>query len=107
GRPLPGTTLKVLPRESERPIEIGAVIAERPIDELNRAAEHYFASLTDWDDHLAKPFSQPVEVPALLSNVATLLHGLHLIAGATVLEFGAGTGWLSRWWNNPGCRALA
>jgi 2-polyprenyl-3-methyl-5-hydroxy-6-metoxy-1,4-benzoquinol methylase len=106
GQPLPGTTWKVLPRESERPIEIGAVIAERPIDDLNRAAEHYFASLTDWDEHLAKPFSQPVEVPALLANVATLLHGLQLIAGATVLEFGAGTGWLSRWLTQLGCRVI-
>jgi SAM-dependent methyltransferase len=106
GRPLPGTRLRVLPREDSRPIEVEKVIAGSSIDELNRAAEQYFVSLTDWEEHLAKPFSQPVEMPSLLANVATLLHGLRLTPGTTVLEFGAGTGWLSRWLTQLGCRVI-
>lgn len=106
GRPLPGTTLRVLPREDRLPIQVEKVIGDATIDELNRAAEHYFASLTDWDEHLAKPFSQPGEAPSLLANLATLLHGLRLKPGATILEYGAGTGWLSRWLTQLGCRVI-
>jgi 2-polyprenyl-3-methyl-5-hydroxy-6-metoxy-1,4-benzoquinol methylase len=106
GRPLPGTTLGVARREPEPPIAVGDLVSSRSIDELNRTAEEYFASLTDWEKHLAKPFSQPVEMPSVLANVATLLDGLKLTPGTTVLEFGAGTGWLSRWLTQLGCRVI-
>jgi 2-polyprenyl-3-methyl-5-hydroxy-6-metoxy-1,4-benzoquinol methylase len=74
--------------------------------EWNRAAEAYFASLTTWDHHLAKPFSQMEETPTLLAGVAVLLQSLRLAQGMTVLEFGAGTGWLSRFLTQMGCRAI-
>lgn len=108
GRPLPGATLRVRPSSAgeEQPIDVTRLVAETPIEELNRTAEQYFASLADWSDHLAKPFSQVVETPRLLTNAATLLHGLRLTPGATVLEFGAGTGWLSRFLTQLGCRVI-
>jgi SAM-dependent methyltransferase len=74
------------------------------IPDLNRRAEEYFASLTDWDHHLAKPFSTPDESATLLMNLGTLLQGLELFPGAAVLDFGAGTGWLSRLLTQLGCR---
>jgi 2-polyprenyl-3-methyl-5-hydroxy-6-metoxy-1,4-benzoquinol methylase len=106
GRPLPGTTLRVARREPETPIAVRDVVASRSIDELNQSAEEYFGSLRHWDEHLAKPFSQPVEMPPVLASVATLLDGLDLTPGITVLEFGAGTGWLSRWLTQLGCRVI-
>ena len=108
GRPLPGTTLRVRQGGEDRvePIDVKAVLAQGSIEELNRAAEQYFASLANWDDHLAKPFSTVDDAPRLLANVSTLLHGLQLKPGMTVLELGAGTGWLSRSVTQLGCRAI-
>jgi len=77
---------------------------ESEIQDYNRAAETYFASLKDWTHHLAKPFSQIDETPTLLSSVAVLLHALRLAPGMRVLEFGAGSGWLSRFLTQMGCQ---
>lgn len=74
------------------------------IADLNRRAEEYFASLTEWEHHLAKPFSTPDESATLLINLGTLLQALELFPGAAVLDFGAGTGWLSRLLTQLGCR---
>ena len=86
------------------PIDVREMIATTSIEDLNRTAETYFASLTDWNHHLAKPFNNPDETPTLLLDVAMLLQGPRLTAGTRVLEFGAGTGWLSRFLTQPGCR---
>ena len=77
-------------------VNVASLVASASIDELNRAAEDYFASLTDREHHLTKPFSQAHEAPVLLASMAAVLQGLTLAPGTTVLEFGAGTGWLSR-----------
>lgn len=90
----------------DAPIDVRQLMADASIDELNRAAEEYFSSLTEWDHHLAKPLTTPEEAPALLTDVALLIQGLQLTAGMTVLEFGAGTGWLSRFLTQLGCRSV-
>ncbi len=88
------------------PIDVRELVASTSLADLNRAAEHYFASLTDWDHHLAKPFSNADEAPLLLTDVVMMLQGLRVSAGDAVLEFGAGTGWLSRLLTQLGCRAI-
>ncbi|HXH41052.1 MAG TPA: methyltransferase domain-containing protein [Thermoanaerobaculia bacterium] len=87
-------------------INVEELIARTSIDDLNRTAEEYFASLKDWEHHLAKPFSKADETPPILTAVATLLQGLRLTPGMSVLEFGAGTGWLSRFLTQLGCRVI-
>lgn len=87
-------------------IDVASLTAGTSIEQLNRAAENYFSALTDREDHLTKPFSRPHEVPALLSGMAAVLQGLDLVSGLTVLEFGAGTGWLSRYLTQLGCRTI-
>ena len=87
-------------------IDVRDMIAQTSIEELNRTAEEYFTSLREWEHHLAKPFSKPDETPPILIALATLLQGLRLIPGTTVLEFGAGTGWLSRFLTQLGCRVI-
>ncbi len=98
------------PAASEAPpgalIDVRELIAGTSIGELNRTAEEYFSSLKEWEHHLAKPFSKAEETPPILTAVATLLQGLHLTLGMTVLEFGAGTGWLSRFLTQLGCRVI-
>jgi len=81
-------------------------VSDAQLATWNKAAEDYFASLTTWDHHLAKPFSQMEETPTLLASLAVLLQSLRLTPGMTVLEFGAGTGWLSRFLTQMGCRAI-
>lgn len=87
-------------------IDVRKLIGETSIDDLNRTAEQYFASLTDWEHHLAKPFNKAEDAPAMLINVATILQGLQLVPGMTVLEYGAGSGWLSRFLTQLGCKTI-
>jgi SAM-dependent methyltransferase len=87
-------------------IDVRELIATASTEELNRTAEQYFAGLTNWEHHLAKPFASASDTPTLLINFAVLLEGLRLYPGLTVLEFGAGTGWLSRMLTQLGCRAI-
>jgi ubiquinone/menaquinone biosynthesis C-methylase UbiE len=83
-----------------------ATVSDDEIALYNKTAEAYFASLTNWDHHLAKPFSLTEETPALLANLATVLQMLRLSRGLSVVDFGAGTGWLSRALTQLGCRAI-
>lgn len=87
-------------------IDVRKLIAETPVEELNRTAEAYFSSLESWEHHLAKPFASVDDAPQLLISLGTVLQGLALAPGMTVLEFGAGTGWLSRFLTQLGCRAI-
>ena len=99
-----------LRRTAPVPVTPGAaaadVTSDAEIDAFNQAAELYFASLRDWDHHLAKPFSNIEETPVLLMNLAVLLQALRLTPGMRVLEFGAGSGWLSRFLTQMGCHAI-
>lgn len=105
-------TRRVPPRATAAPavdetfIDVDELIARSSIDDLNRTAEQYFASLTDWDFHLAKPFSRPEDAPPMLIHLGVLLQGLKLSPGDVVLDFGGGTGWLSRFLTQLGCRAI-
>jgi SAM-dependent methyltransferase len=81
-------------------------VSDAELDDFNKAAEVYFASLSGWDHHLAKPFSNPDETPTILGSLATLLQALHLTPGMRVLEFGAGSGWLSHFLTEMGCSVV-
>ena len=93
-------------RPAPTPLTDEDAVTGADIDAFNQAAEAYFTALTGWDHHLAKPFSQIEETPALLIGVAVLLQALRLTPGMTVLEFGAGSGWLSRFLTQMGCRVV-
>jgi SAM-dependent methyltransferase len=92
--------------DSNRPIDVAELVEQTTIEALNQAAEAYFASLTNWDHQLTKPFSQAHEAPTLLMDMSILMQGLHLTAGTTVLDFGAGTGWFARFLTQLGCRVI-
>jgi SAM-dependent methyltransferase len=87
-------------------IDVRKLIAETPMEQLNRTAEVYFSSLDSWEHHLAKPFASVDDAPQLMISLGTVLQGLALAPGMTVLEFGAGTGWLSRFLTQLGCRMI-
>ncbi|HEX9368722.1 MAG TPA: methyltransferase domain-containing protein, partial [Vicinamibacterales bacterium] len=97
-------TPKCRAAQDGRAVPQADAVSDAEIDRYNRAAEAYFASLAGWEHHLAKPFSQAEETPTLLLSLAVLLQALRLTPGMTVLEFGAGSGWLSRVLTQMGCR---
>jgi ubiquinone/menaquinone biosynthesis C-methylase UbiE len=107
--PAPAGRSQETPAESKRPssfIDVRDLIASAPIEEHNARAERYFSSLNDYTDHLAKPFAHIQDAPQLLIHTGVLLQGLALAPGMTVLEYGAGTGWLSHALTQLGCRSI-
>src|SRR5712664_1077271 len=80
-------------------------------DAFNRAAEVY------WKDVLAepsarrhvlnKPFGNVTDAPGMIYRLGLLLSELRLGLGQTVLDFGAGSGWLSSCLNRLGCQTIA
>ena len=94
------------PETQEEQIDVRKLIASTSIEALNRTAEEYFSGLESWEHHLAKPFAVPTDSPPLLIGLGTVLQGLQLAPGMTVLEYGAGTGWLARYLTQLGCRMI-
>jgi SAM-dependent methyltransferase len=88
-------------------VDVRTLLEQRSLAELNQLAEEYFSRLTTRDYHLAKPFGAIDETPQLLINFAVVLQGLSLCPGLTVLEFGAGTCWASRYLSQLGCHMIA
>lgn len=76
-------------------------------DQLNVAAEHYFAAFDETPFLLRKPFSDEGGFAKHLFNLAVLLHGLRLRRSDVVVEFGAGSCWVSHFLNRYGCRTIA
>ena len=101
----PRVTLQGQP-PADQAVDVRDVIASVPPAELIARAEEYFSTLDDWTHHLAKPWASVDEAPWLLLNSAILLQALALRPGSVVLEFGAGTGWLSRFFSQLGCQSI-
>ncbi len=84
------------------------IIKELTVEELCETAEDYFASKAKNPIPLmAKPFSSLLETPEILQNMGLLLSGLNLAKTMTVLEFGSGTCWFSRYLNQAQCVTIS
>lgn len=94
------------PPSQDELIDVRKLVASTSIEDLNRTAEEYFAGLETWEHHLAKPFANASDSPQLLISLGAVLQGLQLAPGMTVLEYGAGTGWLARYLTQLGCRVI-
>ncbi|HUP61655.1 MAG TPA: methyltransferase domain-containing protein [Thermoanaerobaculia bacterium] len=94
------------PHESDELINVRELIRNLSIDELNRKADQYFAGMTSFESQLAKPFGSFGDAPSMLINIGVLMTGMRLRGGQTVLDFGAGTGWLSHRLAGMGCRMI-
>ena len=88
-------------------IKPGDVIARLGVAGLCLAAEDYFKNITDTTTLMKKPFHSVSEGPYLLSKLGALLSGLRLCKGMTVLDFGAGSCWLSRFLNELSCATIS
>lgn len=78
------------------------------VEELCLTAENYFKALSaDMRSLVSKPFSSLRDAPELLENMSLLLSGLRLGKAMTVLDFGAGTCWFSRFLNQLQCQTIS
>lgn len=66
----------------------------------------YFG-IQDLPGLMSKPFTEPEVAAYTLIRFAHLLQGLEIIPGVTVLDFGAGTCWTSRWLTQLRCKVVA
>ena len=80
-------------------------------DEFNRNAEIHWQSISKEPDArlhvLNKPLSTVRDTPGILYRLGLVLHELDLGAGMTVVDFGAGSCWLSSLMNRLRCRTIS
>jgi SAM-dependent methyltransferase len=76
-------------------------------DGLNRAAEHYYTAFDETEYLLGKPFTDELSLPRHLFSMGVLLHGLRLRRADVVVEFGAGSCWVSHFLNRFGCKTIS
>lgn len=105
-------TLEPSPTAGEPPsdaaeIDVRELIADFSVEEHCRRAEAYFARHPCLEELLGKPLAKLGDAPDLLFSFVTLVRGLELFPGATVVDFGAGTCWASHFLSQLGCRAVA
>src|SRR5262245_61777165 len=82
------------------------VMSRSSVEELSATAEEYFRRISDPTPLMAKPFAFLHETPEMLQNLGLLLSGLHLGKTMRVLDFGAGTCWLSRFLCQLNCQVV-
>ncbi len=73
----------------------------------NAAAERYFARFDTPAFLLNKPYSEPAALPKHLIDAGVLISALRIAPGDVVLEFGAGSCWLSHMLNRFGCTTIS
>jgi SAM-dependent methyltransferase len=86
------------PVEPEGPdfVDVKKLLQTLTIEELSRTAEEYFQRHDELDMYAAMPFNNAEDAPDLLVAFCHVLAGLRPPYGSTVLEFGAGTCWATR-----------
>jgi SAM-dependent methyltransferase len=82
------------------------VMRKYSVEELCETAEQYYRVVSDPTPLMSKPFSFLHETPEMLQNIGLLLSGLHLGKTMTVLDFGAGSCWLSRYLSQLNCQTI-
>ena len=83
------------------------VIRNLSVSELNKTADEYFAGIDDYSHLFSKPFSDFRETACLMESLSFLFDGLHLSKGLTVVDFAAGSCWLSRLLNQLQCCTIS
>jgi len=83
------------------------LIERYSIEELNTFSDDYYRKLLLPEFQLGKPFSMPVDVPQHLVRLGLILENLRAGPGSRILDFGAGTCWISKSLWQMGCDVTA
>jgi SAM-dependent methyltransferase len=88
-------------------VDVRDLIERYTVDELVDAADDYYRKNVDAVDYFfAKPATNVDEASEILTCFAQVLLGVRPLAGMRVLDFGAGTGWSSRFLTQLGCEVV-
>lgn len=82
------------------------LIKRYSVEELNSFSDEYYKKLILPEFQLGKPFSMPMEAPQHLVRLGLILEELKLGPGTRVLDFGSGTGWISKALWQMGCDVI-
>lgn len=83
------------------------IINKLSVENLCENAEKYFSRIPDPTPLMAKPFISLTEGPILLYNLGLLLSGMRLGKSMKILDFGAGSCWLSKFLNQLQCSTVS
>ncbi len=108
GEPVDGPSALVITDRmaEETTIKPAEIIARHSVEELIETADEYYRGIADPTALMSRPFAYLHETPVMLQNLGALLAGLQLGKTMTVLEFGAGTCWLSRCLAQLNCQPI-
>ena len=87
-------------------IKPNELIEKFGISGLVRTADDYYARLDDATSILAKPFNDAFSGAYDLYYLGMILAGIRLAPTMTVLDFGGGVGWLSRYLQQMRCNVI-
>jgi 2-polyprenyl-3-methyl-5-hydroxy-6-metoxy-1,4-benzoquinol methylase len=103
----PTSLIQQAPRNA-RFVDVNMLLEALSTDELNKAADDYFKKhLENSDYYFAKPLGSLDEVSELLIAFAHAVRSLRLLPGMTVLDFGCGTCWSSKWLTQLGAKVIS
>lgn len=88
-------------------IDVRQRMNEWSVEELCETAEEFFARVENWDYLHSKPLAAVNETPELLINFAQVVRGLKLLPDMTIVDFGAGSCWTSRFLSQLGLQVIA
>ncbi|MFA4915366.1 MAG: class I SAM-dependent methyltransferase [Syntrophales bacterium] len=83
------------------------LIRDRPVSTFCRKSEEFFQRIKDNSELHGKPFANAQAAPRLILRLGFLLSGIRLGGGMTILDFGAGTCWLSKMLNQMQCATIS
>ncbi len=83
------------------------IISEYSPEEICEGAEAYYAANSDPRLHIQKPFRSFTEAAESLEKLGILLSEMKLGRGMRVLDFGAGTCWISAYLQQMGCHVTS
>jgi SAM-dependent methyltransferase len=88
-------------------IDVRDLLGTLSVEQLAVEADNYFKdNLDNPDYYFAKPFTNVDETPDRLVCFAEMLSGLRPLTGMRILDFGAGTGWSSRYLTQLGYEVI-
>jgi len=90
----------------QKPIDPKEMIEKFSVEELNHYSNEYYKKLLLPEFQLGKPFSTSVDAAQLLVRLGLILENLRVGPGSRVLDFGAGTCWLTKSLWQMGCHVV-
>lgn len=88
-------------------IDVKKLIAQYSVEEHQAKADEYFATRSQNALLLRKPFQNVPEAVQIMQGLSVVLRELQLFRGVRIVDFGAGTAWLSKILAYLDCEVIA